>query len=157
MADTMELALAQKVYETLCAALDARNWRYQKEEERLLVHFGVNGEDIPMNFILVVDAERQLVRLMSPLAFKMSEDKRVEGALATCAASYGLVDGSFDYDMSDGEIVFRMTASFRESEIGEGLFQYMISCSCATVDRYNDQFLALNKGMLSINDFIKNA
>ena len=157
MAETMELARAQKVYETLCAALDARQWRYQKEEERLLVHFGVNGEDIPMNFILVVDAERQLVRLMSPLSFKMAEDKRVEGALATCAASYGLVDGSFDYDMSDGEIVFRMTASFRESEIGEGLFQYMISCSCATVDRYNDQFLALNKGMLSINDFIKNA
>ena len=157
MADEMKMKLAKQVYNTICEALDNRDWHYGKEEDELLVHFGVNGEDIPMNFILVVDAERQLVRLMSPLAFKMSEDKRVEGALATCAASYGLVDGSFDYDMSDGEIVFRMTASFRESEIGEGLFQYMISCSCATVDRYNDQFLALNKGMLTINDFIKNA
>ena len=47
-----------------------------------------------------------------------------------------------------------MTVFFRESLIGEGLFQYMISCSCAMVDKYNDQFLALDKGILSITDFI---
>ena len=78
----------------------------------------------------------------------------MEGAIATCAASFGMADGSFDYDLSDGTIVFRMTASFRESLIGEGLFQYMISCSCAMVDKYNDQFLALDKGIMSITDFI---
>ena len=125
-----------------------------KDEEKLLVHFGVSGDDIPMQFILVVDAERQLVRLMSPMPYKMSEGKRMEGAIATCAASYGMADGSFDYDLSDGEIVFRMTASFRESLIGEGLLQYMISCSCAMVDKYNDQFLAIDKGLMSITDFI---
>ena len=132
-----------------------RRWNLQsKDEEKLLVHFGVSGDDIPMQFILIVDAERQLIRLMSPMPFKMSESKRMEGAIATCAASFGMADGSFDYDLSDGTIVFRMTASFRESLIGEGLFQYMISCSCAMVDKYNDQFLALDKGIMSITDFI---
>ena len=107
-----------------------------------------------MKFILVVDAERQLIRLMSPMPYKMSETKRIEGAIATCAASFGMADGSFDYDLSDGAIVFRMTASFRDSLIGEGLFQYMISVSCAMVDKYNDQFLAIDKGVMSIADFI---
>ena len=30
----------------------------------------------------------------------------------------------------------------------------MISCACAMVDKYNDQFLALDKGIMSIADFI---
>ena len=154
MVDEKKMELAKQVYRTLCEAIEKREWDFEKEEEKLLVHFGVSGDDIPMQFILLVDAERQLIRLISPMPFKMSESKRMEGAIATCAASFCMVDGSFDYDLSDGTIVFRMTASFRESLIGEGLFQYMISCSCAMVDKYNDQFLALDKGIMSITDFI---
>ncbi len=154
MIDEKKVELAKQVYATLCAAIDKREWNYQKDEEKLVAYFGVSGDDIPMQFILVVDAERQLIRVMSPLPFKMSEAKRMEGAIATCAASYGMADGSFDYDLSDGTIVFRMTASFRESLIGEGLFQYLISCSCAMVDEYNDQFLAIDKGLMSITDFL---
>lgn len=154
MAEEKKMELAKQVYHTLCDAIERREWNFGKDEENLLVHFGVNGDDIPMQFILIVDAERQLIRVMSPLPFKMSESKRMEGAIATCAASFGMADGSFDYDLSDGTIVFRMTASFRESLIGEGLFQYLISCSCAMVDKYNDQFLALDKGIMSITDFI---
>ena len=154
MIDEKKLELAKQVYHTLCASIENRNWTFDKAEDKLLVHFSVNGDDIPMKFILMVDVDRQLIRLMSPLPFKMSEDKRLEGAIAACAASYGLVDGSFDYDLSDGEIMFRMTASFRECVIGEGLFEYMINCSCSTVDVYNDQFLAIDKGLLSITDFI---
>lgn len=154
MIDKKKIELAKQVYKTLCDAIEGREWKFGKDEEKLLVHFGVNGDDIPMQFILVVDAERQLVRLMSPMPYKMSEGKRIDGAIATCVASFGMADGSFDYDLSDGEIVFRMTASFRDSLIGEGLFQYMISCSCAMVDKYNDQFLAIDKGMMSIADFI---
>lgn len=154
MVDEKKMELAKQVYQTLCEAIERREWNFGKDEEKLLVRFGVSGDDIPMQFILIVDAERQLIRLMSPMPFKMSESKRMEGAIATCAASFGMADGSFDYDLSDGTIVFRMTASFRESLIGEGLFQYMISCSCAMVDKYNDQFLAINKGLMSIADFI---
>jgi hypothetical protein len=157
MVDEKKMELAKQVYQTLCDAIERMEWNFGKDEEKLLVHFGVNGDDIPMQFILIVDAERQLIRVMSPLPFKMSESKRMEGAIATCAASFGMADGSFDYDLSDGTIVFRMTASFRESLIGEGLFQYLISCSCAMVDKYNDQFLALDKGIMSITDFIAKA
>jgi hypothetical protein len=154
MIDETKMAHAQQVYQTLCEAIERRQWKFGKDEAKLLVHFGVRGDDMLMNFILMVDAERQLIRLLSPMPYKMSEGKRMEGAIATCAASYGMADGSFDYNLATGEIVFRMTASFRESVIGEGLFQYMISCSCAMVDKYNDQFLGIDKGELSIGEFI---
>ena len=154
MIEEKKIELANNVYKTLCEAIDKREWNYKKDEENLVVFFGVSGDDIPMDFILAVDVERQLIRLMSPMPFKMTESKRMEGAIATCVATYWLADGSFDYDITDGSIIFRMTASFRESIIGEGLLQYMISCSCTMVDEYNDKFLAIDKGLLSITDFI---
>ena len=154
MADEKMTALAARMYAQLCATLDNRNWRYEKDEEKKLVHFRVSGDDLPMNLIVIVDTDRQAVRVLAPLDYKMPEDKRMEGAIATCVASYGMVDGSFDYDLSNGRISFRMTASFRDSILGERLFAYLIDCSCAMVDQYNDKFLALGKGMISINDFI---
>lgn len=155
MADEMMIARAKQVYDDLCAALDNRQWRYEKDEEKFVVHFGVNGDDIPMKMIIVVDAQRQLIRLLSPMAFKFCEEKRMDGAIASCVATYGLADGSFDYDLSNGQIVYRLTASYRGSTVSENLFQYMISCACHMVDKYNEQFLAVDKGMLSIADFIE--
>lgn len=146
---------AQQVYATMCQALDERNWKYSRFEEDLVVSFGVNGDDLPMNFVLQVDEERQVIRLMSGLPFKMPEDKRVEGAIAAIVASYGMVDGSFDYDLQSGSVLYRMTASFRGSYVGTGLFAYLIDCACAMVDRYNDKFLAISKGILTIQDFLR--
>ncbi len=154
MTDEKKLALAKEVYASLCDAIDKRGLHYHKVEEELIAHFIARGEDLPMQFILAVDADKQLISLLSPLPFKMSESKRMEGAIATCVATYGMADGIFYCVFSDGPSVFRMSASFRESTIGEGLVQYMIECSAAMVDLYNDKFLALEKGVMSITDFM---
>ena len=155
MAEETKVIQAREVYGTLCSALDNRNWTYEKVEDELLVHFGVNGDDLPMKFIIRVDADRQLLRLHSPMAFKISEDKRIEGAIAATAASYGMAQGSFDYDLSDGTICFRLNSNFRDSTLGEGQVQHMINLSCAMVDQYNDQFLALDKGEMTLQQFLE--
>jgi len=155
MAEIKEIERAKEIFELICAALDSREWKYQREEEDMVIHFGVRGDDIPMRLVIHVDADRQMIRMMSPIGFNMSEDKRIEGAIATCAASFSLVDGSFDYDISDGKIVFRATQSYRDSQIGEETIQYMLSMTCSVVDEFNDKFLALSKGMIDIADFLK--
>ncbi len=155
MAEEKNLTLAKSVFATFCKAMDRREWKFEKDEEKLTAHFTVSGDDLLMQFTLVIDAKRQLIRLTSQLPFRMSEERRMDGAIATCVASYGLADGNFDYDLSSGRIFFRMTASFRESLIGEKLFHYMLECACDTVDEYNDKFFAIDKGLLSIDDFIE--
>lgn len=154
MADAAKLARAQETYRTLCAAIEKRNWKYTRHDDDLVVTFGVRGDDLPMDFVLIVDVDRQLIRLSSRMPFTVPEDKRIEGAIVTSYATYRITDGSFDYNMSDGRIAFRMTASFLSSKIGVALFEYMIDCSCGTVDRYNDRFFAVSKGLMSVEEFI---
>lgn len=157
MGEDMKRALAVQTYNTLCTAIEKRNWKYDRDDEEMTVYFGVNGDDLPMRLILRVDEERQVLQALSPLPFEMSESKRIEGAIAACAASYGLADGYFEYDLSDGMIVYKLSTSFRESILSESVMHYMMDCTTAIVDEYNDKFLALEKGFISLEDFIRKA
>ena len=91
---------------------------------------------------------------MGFLPFNMSEDKRVEGSIAVNLANYKFADGNFDYNIGEGKISWRMTATFRESLIGMELIRYMILCSCHTIDAYNDQFLAISEGKMTLQEFV---
>ena len=150
----MDQQLAKNVYETACRALDNRDWKYQRHDEDLTLTFGAKGDDLPMDFVMIVNPKAQVISLISILPYKISEDKRVEASLAVNIANYGLINGSFDYDISDGEIRFRLCSSFRDSLIGQELINYMVMVSASTIDKYNDKFLMISKGVYSIEDFI---
>ena len=154
MANEKELKLAKEVYKNLAEMLDARDWKYGKDEENFIIYFGVNGDDMNMPFVIFVDSDRQLVRLSSRFPFKVDKDSRVTVAVALNYVNYQLADGSFDFNVGDGTISFRMTSSFRESVIGAELFSYMVDCTAETVDRYNDKVLALANKEMDIGQFV---
>ena len=153
MTDAKKLKNAQKVYDTLCNMLDEKKLRYDKHPEDLVVTFGMTGDDLPMHFVLNVDANRELIRLMSLVPVQFEGDKRIEGAIATSQANYRLADGSFDFEYKTGRVMFRMTSSYMDSLISKELFEYMIAVACYTVDEYNDKFFMLAKGQMTIEEF----
>ena len=159
MADAKLEKKAIEVYETLCSALDKHGLKYEKEgkdkDGDYTVRFTAVGEDLPMEFVVFVDVERQLVRLMSQMPFRFSEGKRIEGAIVTSRANYRMVDGNFDYDYTTGRTIYKMTSSIRDSLISEDLLFYMVSCAYSMVDEFNDKFFMIDKGGMSVEDFLK--
>ncbi len=155
MSDEKIMKHAQSVYETICKTLESRDWNFTRHDENLTITCGARGEDLPMDIIIIVNPNAQVVSVYSPMPFKIAEEKRVEAALAVCVANFGLVNGTFDYDFSEGEIRFRIVSSFRESILSEELFNYMVIIAASTVDDYNDKFLMVSKGMMSIQQFIE--
>ena len=145
---------AREVFNDIVRLLDSKGWKYDKFEDDLVIKSGIKGDDLPIEFLLFVKPQNEVVQFMSRLPFDIPQDKRVEAAIAVCVANYGLVDGSFDYDIQDGEIRYRLTSSYRSSYLGDDLFEYMIMCAASTVDSYNDKFFMLAKGMMSVEDFI---
>lgn len=155
MSEEQNIKQAQDTFTTLCKMLDKKEWHYEKDEEKLVIQSGVRGDDLPIQFIIRINPRNEIVSYISWMPFKIAEEKRIDGAIAVCVANYGLVDGSFDYDISDGEIMFRLTSSYRQSVLGEDLFEYMIMCASSTVDEYNDKFLMISKGAMTIQQFIE--
>lgn len=146
---------ALQAFRALCANLDAHNWHYKKFEEDLTIDTGVNGEDLPISLLIQVDEDRELVILLSLQPFSVPENKRLDMAAAVSVVNNRLVDGSFDFDIKKGRLVFRMTSCYIDSILGDDLFTYMIGVSCKTVDDFNDKFMMLSSGMISIEKFIE--
>ena len=151
----LNMAKAKETYAILCKMLDDGDWKYKKIEEDLVISAGIKGDDFPIEFIMRVNPRSEVISFISWMPFKVEESKRIDMALAVCAANYGMVDGSFDYDITDGTILFRLTSSYRESIISPELLEYMIMVSASTVDEYNDKFFMISKGMLTVQQFIE--
>lgn len=149
---------AIEVYEQLCGMLDKMNFHYTKEgkdkDGDYLIHFAFSGDDLPMQFVMFMDVNRQLIRLMSKLPFAFSEGKRVDGAVVVSRANYKMVDGNFDYNFATGEIIFKITTSFLDSVIGEDLLLYMIRLGVSMVDEFNDKFYAIDRGEMTVEEFL---
>lgn len=154
MSSAKELKNAKVNYNTMCTKLDQMGWKYERFEEDFVVKSGVRGDDLPIEFIIVVNPDTQIVRYMSKMPFNIAEEKRIDAAIAVCSANNGLVDGNFDYDVLTGEIVYRMTANFRETILGGDVFEYMVIVASKIVDKYNDRFLMLSKGNISVEQFL---
>lgn len=146
---------ALTVYRTLCDTLDRMDWKYDADDETLMIDSGAQGDDLPIDVRMRVNPKNQLVSFMSTLPFTVPAVKRRDMAVAVSMVNYLIVNGSFDYDYTSGRILFRMTNSFRESLLGAEMLKYMIQCATWTVDEYNDQLFAVSKGMLSADDFVK--
>lgn len=152
--DAMKTEHAKEIYKALCAHLDDIGLKYTRHDDDLVIVLTMHGDDLPIEMLLRVDADRQVLSLLSPLRPKMPEDKRIEAAVAVSVATYGMVFGSFDYDISDGEIRFRAVIPFRDGGITKDQVEYLVMVSAGTIDRYNDKFLMLNKGLLTLEQFV---
>lgn len=155
MAEEKDLKQAQAVFDSVCQMLDGQGWKYDRNDEELRIDTGVSGDDLPMKLVILVDAERQLVTLISHIPFAVAEDKRVEMAVAVSVVNNRLVDGCFDYNILGGDIFFRITNTYRESILGEEMFKYMLYAACNMIDEYNDKFLMIAKGIISLEQFIQ--
>ena len=153
--DNMTMAKARQVFDILCSALEKHDWKFKADAEKLEVRTGARGEDLPMELVLQVDTKLERVLLISPLLFEVKDDKRLDMAIAISACNHGMVQGCFDYDISDGSMFFRMSNCYADSYIGEELFYHMLMVACITVDRYNDKLMMLGKGLMSIEQFLQ--
>lgn len=147
----------KKNFATLISALEKRKLKYNiqsNEPDRPHVVLSFTGEDLPLSLHIVLWSDRQVVSILSAMPFHINENRRMEAALAVTHANQGLIDGSFDLNMQNGELRFRLTSTYMGTAMTEEAFLYMIYTSADTIDRYNDRFMLVNTGALSVEEFV---
>lgn len=150
----IDMTKAREIYDSIVANLEAKDWKFDRDDEQMTIKSGVRGEDLPLEFVLHVHAKNELVQFLSVLPFTFAEDKRVDGAVATCVVNYRLLDGCFDFDISDGKMLFRLNCSYRGNDFSSEQLMYMIMVASKTIDDYNDKFFMMAKDMITLPQFI---
>ncbi len=151
--DDKKLKLAKNTFDTLCYTLTEAELNYARDDENLTVDFIMHGDDLPINIIMRVDADKQLVSVLSKIDLNIPEEKRVEIGIVVSLINYCLADGSFDYNFINGNLLFRATSCFKDSMLGKELFLYLVRLTIDVVEKYNDQFLMLIKGNITWQQF----
>lgn len=139
MADKNEMISANRVYGSLLNIVRKNKYDFDDDEEIMTVNFDVKREASFIPFTITIDAERQLIRLYSPLDVQIDENNRFEACVNICKCSCELDMGSFDYDLYSGSIEFRMATSFNGSLISDNQIENMISYTCGVVKKYTDR------------------
>ena len=146
---------ARALFNTLCNTLDNMQWRYDKDEQNLVVHTSAVGKDLSMRLNMHVDADRQVMYLKSPMPFAIAQSARDTVAKAAIIANYTMLNGSFEFDFDTGYLAFKMVIPYMESMLSEKVCHYMIILSCNMTDKFNDKFQALAEGRMTVAEFEK--
>lgn len=144
-----------EIYRRVNRIIREIGWRCKSNEDKLTVSFDYLGEDIPMTFDISVNQYDKVLILKSGLPFLVRADKKKDLAVACCIVSNLLMDGCFSYNRQDDKIEYKMTYSFENVTVNESFLKYIISCSINTVEIFNDKLHALNKGQITMKQFIE--
>ncbi len=123
-------------FETLCDMLERNDIDYSRNDDRITVHCTIPGRDISVPLALAVNPYKMLVTLYALVPIHIESDKAADIGIAVCLANNALTDGCFVYDIKDGSLYFKMTASCRDGEISEESFEYMLAETMDTIDEY---------------------
>lgn len=152
---------AKALFSTLCATLDDMQWKYTKEQgdkddgEDYVIRTNVKGDDFTMVFFLVVDVGRQLLYVKSPLPFKAPQERRELVAQAVVAANYRMLNGSFEMDLTDGYVAFKVVVPFAESIISQVTCKYVVLMACKMTDVFGGAIKNVSDGEWDLQRFMQ--
>lgn len=142
------------VYETLQKVFAELDIMCTKNEEHLAITCLAQGDDLPIPLTVLLRDDSETMLMVSRMPFDVPQEKRIDAAVAVCVANQGMANGSFDLDISDGGIQFRVATAYKggtvSPELIKGLLSYMIGMS----DMYNDRFFMLAQGSMTLDKFI---
>ncbi|MBQ8882588.1 MAG: hypothetical protein IJY70_04260 [Clostridia bacterium] len=106
-----------------------------------------------MNFSIFFDIKNELISLLSQMPFDFDKEKVVEGALACAIVSDSLREGSFDFNIQNGRVFYRLTNTVEGMTVSRELCAHIFEISTYTVDKYNDKLFMVAKGAMSPQEF----
>lgn len=145
--------ITQNVYDMIISTLKSKDYVFL-QPDNLKVAFQIETDNTPIVFSVVIDAERRLIRMIAGYSITFPQERRVDGAIATCSTNCNLVAGGFDFDYETGSLVFRISASFAGSIISPDVFLYMVHRAYSACALYGKKLDLLAKGELPLAAYL---
>ena len=86
-------------------------------------------------FFEIRDADQQLI-VYSVVPVTVPPERRTDVALYLTRANFGLVIGSFEMDLDDGEVRFRTSVDVDGTEMSEPIIDHLFLANIVGVDQY---------------------
>jgi hypothetical protein len=142
----MDQPAAKALLDTLLAYFDHDGWDYRRIEGYDAAELGVAGDNGNYRLVVLVDAQRSIVRFLTFVEGKVPALRRHHAMEYITRANYGLLLGNFEFDLSDGEVRFKYAMDVEGSDITYAQYQSLLYVSVATMDRYFPGLQSVSQG-----------
>ena len=149
-----KLQKSKEIFDGFCEYLKSNDCRFNKDDENLVAFFIIKSDNIEIKFIAKAEVNRETLRIMAMLPVNFGSGKRIDGAMVTTIATSGMANGSFDYDISSGNVMFKIAESYMGSKISPAVYDYMVDCAMMTIAEYYGKFLAVSEGKMTVPEFM---
>ncbi len=133
--------------------LDNIKWKYERDDKKRTVATTAVGRDLKINLRMVVSEDRQLMYVKSAMPFTVPQDRRDVVGKAVTYANFSMLNGCFEYDY-DHYLGYKIVVPFFDTVLSEKICHYMVMLTCQMVDKFNDKFLELIQGKMTLKDFV---
>lgn len=146
----------QNVLEAVRFYLDSQKWHYgQPQEDILELVLNVSGKISKCRIVILIHDSGFTCYTISPL--NADEESRPAVAEYLTRANYGLRNGNFELDYSDGEVRYKVYLDFCGQIPPVECTERSIDMGVAMFKRYGDGLLAVMVGGASPRDMIAKA
>ena len=149
----------EQIVDALRDWLDSDDWHYEYDAERHLIKAGINLDCKLRSariFIPIREDGSYIVNIYSPVNGDPANIDELVKYVAM--ANYGLANGNFDIDVSDGEVRYKIYVNCKDLEkLPEQIIKDSIYAGWCMMDRYGNGLAALAMGFSDAETEIKKA
>lgn len=123
------------------------DWTYEYEEEKMVFRTGVNLDNKLKSTRIFIRVAEQGVSVLSTINMKADKECLQQVAEYLTRANYGLRDGNFELDFSDGEIRYKVFHSSIDGVPSKELIKNAVYIGLWMLERYGNGLLSVMFGM----------
>jgi hypothetical protein len=130
-----------RLFPVVVGALEERRWNYRAEPEHTRASVTLKAKSAAFEVRLLVNESWEVIQCHVQLPVWVPEEKRGAMCEAITRANYALPIGSFEMDMSDGELRCTAGIDVEDGELSTTMVHNLIGACMNPADRYYPAFM----------------
>ncbi len=114
----------------------AADIKYQRVPDRTVLVMSMTGKSAAYDVYAIENEDQQQLSFYSVCPNRVPDDFRHKIVEFITRANYGLKNGNFEMDFSDGEVRYKTFIDIEGGTLAQKMIENLLFANIATVDRY---------------------
>lgn len=142
------------LFNCLKGYFDSQEWKYEYNEDEGYLSMRMNLKTVDSCSVYAQMRDDEGFTIYTVFPIKAPEAKRMAISEFITRANYGLINGNFEEDFSDGEIRFKVTTLCGDIELEHEIMARIVNMGFAMLDRYGQALLSVIYGGANVKDAV---
>lgn len=146
---------AKAVMGAITEFMDSAKLGYEYDEENNTAFVTITGDDFPVSLMFSANEKNGRVETYSRMPYEIKKEKAMDIAMAIAAINSRIAYGKFCLYIDKGICTYENSEYFTGLEgFSTDYGRALVAPAYSIVEEYNEKLYAVNKGLMTVKEFI---